>query len=227
MLTLCKDIKIISDQKPKDPSSLAHSFSDIHILAVDDSLIDRKVIERLLKTASYKVTTADTALRALEVLGVVDGTSGSAATNAIQVNLILTDYCMPGMTGYDLLRRVKETSALKEIPVVIMSTEDVPDRISMCLADGAEEFILKPLRLADVKRLKAHVRQRSPPADIKELKSKLSSDPTCEDEQVQVKVSSEAVDTAAATVCPKRKTAPNDVQLDKNPPVKRPRLFDD
>ena len=46
------------------------------------------------------------------------------------MNLIITDYCMPGMTGYDLLRRVKGSSSLKDIPVVIMSSENVPARIS-------------------------------------------------------------------------------------------------
>jgi two-component response regulator (ARR-A family) len=48
----------------------------------------------------------------------------------IDVNLIITDYCMPGMTGYDLLKRVKGSSSLKDIPVVIMSSENVPARIN-------------------------------------------------------------------------------------------------
>ncbi|KAH7442251.1 hypothetical protein KP509_03G078600 [Ceratopteris richardii] len=64
---------------------------------------------------------------------------------------------MPGMTGYDLLKRVKETSALKEIPVVIMSSENVPNRIQRCLEEGAKEFIMKPVKLTDVERLKLHI----------------------------------------------------------------------
>lgn len=127
---------------------------EIHVLAVDDSLLDRKVIERLLRTSSYHVTTVDSGSKALEFLGVA-GTHGSVNVN---INLIITDYCMPGMTGFELLKRVKETSALKEIPVVIMSSENVPNRIERCLAEGAEEFIMKPVQLADVQRLKAHVR---------------------------------------------------------------------
>ncbi|XP_056846721.1 two-component response regulator ARR9 isoform X2 [Raphanus sativus] len=61
---------------------------------------------------------------------------------------------MPGMTGYDLLKKVKESSAFKNMPVVIMSSENVPARISRCLEEGAEEFFLKPVRLADLNKLK-------------------------------------------------------------------------
>jgi CheY-like chemotaxis protein len=44
--------------------------------------------------------------------------------------MIITDYWMPEMTGYELLKKVKESSKLKQIPVVIMSSENVQTRIS-------------------------------------------------------------------------------------------------
>ncbi|ONI34712.1 hypothetical protein PRUPE_1G494200 [Prunus persica] len=72
------------------------------------------------------------------------------------INLIMTDYCMPGMSGYDLLKRVKGSS-WKNVPVVVMSSENVPSRISMCLEGGAEEFLLKPLQLSDLKKLQPYL----------------------------------------------------------------------
>ncbi|KAH7299712.1 hypothetical protein KP509_24G025800 [Ceratopteris richardii] len=129
---------------------------DVHVLAVDDSAMDRRLLEHLLKASSYKVTAVDSVRRALEILGVNEIQKPLEAFS--QVNLIITDYCMPGMTGYDLLKKVKGTAALKEIPVVVMSSENEPSRIDSCLAGGAEEFLLKPLCLADVKRLRGHVR---------------------------------------------------------------------
>ncbi|KAH7511758.1 hypothetical protein FEM48_Zijuj12G0016700 [Ziziphus jujuba var. spinosa] len=113
--------------------------SQFHVLAVDDSLIDRKLIERLLKTSSYQVTTVDSGSKALEFLGLHedDQTNPDAPSvcpsnhhQEVEVNLIITDYCMPGMTGYDLLKKIKESSSLRNIPVVIMSSENVPSRIS-------------------------------------------------------------------------------------------------
>ncbi|RDX93557.1 Two-component response regulator ARR5 [Mucuna pruriens] len=66
----------------------------------------------------------------------------------------MTDYFMPGMTGYELLKKIKESSVFREIPVVIMSSENVLTRIDRCMEEGAEEFLLKPVKLSDVRRLK-------------------------------------------------------------------------
>ena len=126
---------------------------ELHVLAVDDSLVDRKVIERLLKISSCKVTVVESGTRALQYLG-LEGENGSLGFDSVKVNLIMTDYSMPGMTGYELLKKIKESSVFREIPVVIMSSENVLTRIDRCLEEGAEDFLLKPVKLSDVRRLK-------------------------------------------------------------------------
>ncbi|KAL9240897.1 hypothetical protein vseg_015066 [Gypsophila vaccaria] len=133
---------------------------EAHVLAVDDSLIDRKVIERLLKTTSCKVTAVDSGMRALEFLG-LDTQQRTSVVDEMKIDLIITDYCMPGMTGYELLKKIKESSTFKETPVVIMSSENVLTRIDRCLEEGAEEFILKPVKLSDVKRLRDYMNAKS------------------------------------------------------------------
>ncbi|KAK6127217.1 hypothetical protein DH2020_039016 [Rehmannia glutinosa] len=144
---------------------MAAADSEFHVLAVDDSLIDRKLVERLLKTSSFQVTTVDSGSKALEFLGWhEDDRSNSNETSVspknhqeVEVNLVITDYCMPGMTGYDLLKKMKESSSLRNIPVVIMSSENVPSRITRCLEEGAEDFFLKPMKLSDVNKLMPHM----------------------------------------------------------------------
>ncbi|KAL5675495.1 hypothetical protein ACJX0J_011626, partial [Zea mays] len=91
-------------------------------------------------------TAVDSGKRALELLGTEPN-----------VSMIITDYWMPEMTGYELLKKIKESSRLKEIPVVIMSSENVPTRINRCLEEGAEDFLLKPVRPSDVSRLCSRV----------------------------------------------------------------------
>ncbi|PON98839.1 Two-component response regulator [Trema orientale] len=130
--------------------------AQFHVLAVDDSIIDRKLIETLLKTSSYQVTAVDSGTKALEFLGLYDDEDDDDSAR-IPISLIITDYSMPGMTGYDLLRRIKKSTSLKDVPVVIMSSENVPSRIDRCLEEGAEEFFMKPVQLSDVKRLKPHM----------------------------------------------------------------------
>ncbi|GMI70732.1 response regulator 3 [Hibiscus trionum] len=133
--------------------SATDTAEEVHVLAVDDSLVDRKVIERLLRISSCKVTAVDSGIRALQFLG-LDEEKSSNGFNDLKVDLIITDYCMPGMTGYELLKKVKESSTFREIPVVIMSSENVLTRIDRCLKEGAEDFIVKPVKLSDVKRIK-------------------------------------------------------------------------
>ncbi|CAL1357237.1 unnamed protein product [Linum trigynum] len=159
------DGEISSQQQPAHDSAA----KEVHVLAVDDSLIDRKVIERLLRNSSYKVTAVDSGIRALQFLG-LDGeekkTSSIGAFDSlkIKVDLIITDYCMPEMTGYDLLKKIKGSSTLREIPVVIMSSENVVTRIDRCLEEGAEDFIVKPVKASDVERLRGYMETTSEPS---------------------------------------------------------------
>ncbi|KAA8539695.1 hypothetical protein F0562_026387 [Nyssa sinensis] len=132
-----------------------------HVLAVDDNLIDRKLVEKLLKNSSCKVTTAENGLRALEYLGLGDDQKNTSNDSGLKVNLIITDYCMPGMTGYELLKKIKESSIMKEVPVVIMSSENIPTRINKCLEEGAQMFMLKPIKQSDVKELRCRLMKYS------------------------------------------------------------------
>ncbi|GAB2270353.1 Two-component response regulator Orr4 [Dionaea muscipula] len=152
---------------------------NFHVLAVDDSSIDRKILEKLLSVSSsnYQVTLLESGDEALEYLGLTADSNphhNSAHStdqmdlqqgNGIRVNLIMTDYSMPGMSGYDLLKRVKGSS-WKDVPVVVMSSENVPSRINMCMEEGAEEFLLKPVRMSDLKRLKAYLLKSSSSTNI-------------------------------------------------------------
>lgn len=161
-----------------------------HVLAVDDSHVERKLLERLLKDSSYEVTCVDSGDKALRYLGLLDDHTNlhaqdgfdnssavaSASSSLLQpslqegtkVNLIMTDFCMPGMSGYDLLRRVKG-SYWKDVPVVVMSSENVPSRINMCLEGGADEFLLKPVQLSDLEKLQPYILKslNNPCEDIK------------------------------------------------------------
>eukprot|EP00267_Zea_mays_P032601 XP_008666071.1 two-component response regulator ORR6-like [Zea mays] len=86
---------------PVDASEL-----EKHVLAVDDKSVDRVAIARILRGSRYRVTAVE-----LLAMGLLP-----------DVSMIITDYWMPGMTGYELLKRVKEPAALRGIYVVIMSS---------------------------------------------------------------------------------------------------------
>ncbi|KAM0931118.1 hypothetical protein ACQ4PT_000519 [Festuca glaucescens] len=206
--------------------------SRFHVLAVDDSIIDRKLIEMLLKTSSYQVTTVDSGSKALEVLGLREegddsspSSSSSPDHQEVGVNLIITDYCMPGMTGYDLLRRVKGSSSLKDIPVVIMSSENVPARISRCLEDGAEEFFLKPVKLADMKKLKSHLVRRKQPQLQPQEKPEAVIQQQKPEQPPQEPAEEAAPEVVAVSDCSKkRKAAAIEPEVLSSPVTTNPRL---
>ncbi|XP_077213512.1 response regulator 16 [Tasmannia lanceolata] len=157
------------DSSSSFSSKRLNEGDELHVLAVDDSIIDRKFIEMLLKNSAYKVTTVESGARALEYLGLGDQQQEPFQSNDLKINMIISDYSMPGMTGYELLKRIKESSTTKEIPVVIMSSENIPTRINKCLEEGAQEFMLKPLQQSDVKRLRCHMMKFSQPCNGGEL----------------------------------------------------------
>jgi len=136
---------------------------EMHVLAVDDCRVDRMVIEKLLRSDSVKVTAVDSAAKALELLGVnKEHVTASACSNPLKFSMIITDYCMPELTGYDLLKKLKEIKGIKEIPVVVMSSENVPQRVQRCLDEGAEDFIVKPVQRDDIMKITGHIKVSKP-----------------------------------------------------------------
>ncbi|TVU06663.1 hypothetical protein EJB05_09063 [Eragrostis curvula] len=117
-----------------------------HVLVVDDANVDRFIASKLLQRSNIRVTAVDGPKQALKVLDEEN-----------DVKLILTDYCMPEMTGYDLLMAVKESPKLKHLPVVIMSAESIPSRIKECMDGGAKEYIVKPIRATDIARILSYI----------------------------------------------------------------------
>ncbi|KAF8675751.1 hypothetical protein HU200_047235 [Digitaria exilis] len=117
-----------------------------HVLVVDDSCVDRLVASRVLQKCNIKVTVVEGPKEALKLLAMEH-----------DVKLILTDYSMPEMTGYDLLTEVKNSPKLSHLPMVIMCTDDVPARIKECLDGGAKDYIIKPIKVTDVPGLLRYI----------------------------------------------------------------------
>ncbi|PUZ51826.1 hypothetical protein GQ55_6G221500 [Panicum hallii var. hallii] len=117
-----------------------------HVLLVAESCVDRLVASRVLNTCNIQVTAVEGSKQALKFLEMEH-----------DVQLILTDYCMHDMTGYDLLVEVKKSPKVNHIPVVIACTEDIPERIKKCLDGGAKDYIIKPIKVANVPHLLSYI----------------------------------------------------------------------
>jgi serine/threonine protein kinase, bacterial len=101
------------------------------ILAVDDSLVGRKLVEAHLSAAGFQVLTCGSPAEALEVLA------------EIRPNLILLDVMMEGMNGFDLCRRIRETYPWPT-PIVFVSAACSLAERTTGLSVGADDFLRKP-----------------------------------------------------------------------------------
>lgn len=105
------------------------------ILIVDDSSTMRKIVTRSLRQAG------------LEDCEVVEAGDGQEALNVLagsKIDLILSDINMPNMDGLEFLRQKAENAAIKEIPVVMITTEASADIVQQIKELGAKGSIKKP-----------------------------------------------------------------------------------
>ena len=105
------------------------------ILVVDDSLPMRSVIKKTIMASGFNVG---------ELL---DASSGKEALTILKdewFDLVLTDYNMPDMNGLELIAEMKKDDLLKDIPVVVITTEGSKQRMDEFIEKGAEGYIKKP-----------------------------------------------------------------------------------
>jgi len=105
------------------------------VLIIDDSSTMRKIVARSLRQAGFdfeSILEAGDGQEALQVLG-----GGS-------VDIILSDINMPNMNGVEFLRNKAEDDAIKNIPVVMITTESGSDILKEALDLGARGSIKKP-----------------------------------------------------------------------------------
>ena len=106
------------------------------ILCVDDEQFVRDLLEKVLKRRGHEVVSACDADQAL------------AALEASEFDLLLTDVVMPGMDGFDLLRRVK--SAHPGIKVIVLTGYARKQSISDFLLYGADDYLSKPFQVHEL-----------------------------------------------------------------------------
>jgi len=102
------------------------------ILVVDDSPTIRKVVTRILERHDYRTLSASDGLEALRLL------------DHEEADLMLVDFVMPRMNGYQLCLSVRQNERLRELPVVLMSAKGDKIRGKFVQQTGALDAITKP-----------------------------------------------------------------------------------
>lgn len=108
------------------------------ILAVDDSLTIRELINFVLGNAGFKVLLAEDGVEGLERLA-----AGAAP------DVIITDVNMPRLDGLSFIEKARETHA-RGTPILVLTTESAPEQKARAKAAGATGWIVKPFNPAQL-----------------------------------------------------------------------------
>lgn len=111
---------------------------EITVLVVDDMAIMRTLIKNAISVMGFK-----------KVLEAQDGETAwkiinQRAKGEGKINFIISDWNMPNMTGYDLLKLVRSDEICKDTPFLMVTAEGEKGNISKALKAGVDNFVVKP-----------------------------------------------------------------------------------
>ncbi|MDF1881875.1 response regulator [Sulfurimonas sp. MAG313] len=106
----------------------------ITVLIVEDSLTVRNHISQLLHIQCLNVITATDGLEALDMI----------KEHPNEIDLVITDYNMPNMDGLELLRELRRTYSINQLPIITLSALGTESIIARFLKAGANDYIMKP-----------------------------------------------------------------------------------
>ena len=113
---------------------------NLKILIVDDFSTMRRIIKNLLRDLGF--TNTDEA---------DDGNTALPMLKTGKYDFLVTDWNMPGMSGFDLLKHVRADEHLKSLPVLMVTAEAKRDQIVAAAQAGVNGYIIKPFTAAVLK----------------------------------------------------------------------------
>lgn len=120
--------------------------TDLHFLVVNDAVPMRHVVTHLLKELGYR-----------KISEAVDGAMALRAFKNAQVvgapiNFVITDAAMPVMNGLDLVRTIRATPELAELPVLMVTPQASKENILAAAEAGTDGYIVRPFNAAALRR---------------------------------------------------------------------------
>ncbi len=127
------------------------------LLIVDDNEANRDALSRRLALKGYRVTMA------------ADGAEALARISAEPYDLVLLDVEMPGMSGFDVLSRVRETRSHTEFPVIMVTARADGTDIVEAFRLGANDYVTKPIDFpVALARIGTHLSHKWAVEDLRE-----------------------------------------------------------
>jgi len=120
-----------------------------HLLVVDDDRRIRDLLSRFLSGEGYRVTTAETA------------SDARAKLNGLSFDLLILDVMMPGESGFDLAKAIRDGS---NVPILMLTARDAAESRIKGLEMGADDYLSKPFEPRELSLRIANILKRTQPA---------------------------------------------------------------
>ena len=124
--------------RPDTPSAPAPTPAPARVLVVDDTPQNVKLLADILGAKGFVAITAASGEEALGKLA------------AERPDLVLLDVMMPGLSGYDVCRRIRADPATALLPVVLVTSLDPHQERVKGIEAGADDFLSKPIHQAEL-----------------------------------------------------------------------------
>lgn len=112
---------------------LNRDYSNYNILAVDDIPLNLLLVQKMLSRFKFEIRTAANGQQALD------------AVASRKPDLILLDLMMPGIDGFEVIKRLRADSATADIRIIILSALNSNEDVVKGFDLGANDFIMKPI----------------------------------------------------------------------------------
>jgi len=119
-----------------------------HLLLVDDDRRIRDLLSRFLCGEGYRVTTA------------LSASDARAKLNGLHFDLLILDVMMPGETGFDLVKSIRNSSA---VPILMLTARDEKENRITGLELGADDYVAKPFEPRELSLRIANILKRASP----------------------------------------------------------------
>jgi signal transduction histidine kinase/CheY-like chemotaxis protein/HPt (histidine-containing phosphotransfer) domain-containing protein len=114
-------------------------LTDLKVLVVDDNQINRFILTEYLRSWGCQSVEASEGKEALVILR-------ESVSSKEPFDLILTDFQMPEMTGFDLTRQIRTMEPLNEVPIIVLSSVGMSRDGKSCRDIGIQGYLTKPIR---------------------------------------------------------------------------------
>ncbi|SPF43734.1 chemotaxis regulator transmitting signal to flagellar motor component [Syntrophobacter sp. SbD1] len=122
------------------------AYKNLTVLVVDDFVTMRRIVRKILRDLDFE-----------NIIEAEDGTAALEVLKTTKIDLIVSDWNMPKMTGLELLKEVRANDKIKDTPFLMVTAEAQKENIVEAVKARVSNYIVKPFTAATLEEKLAKI----------------------------------------------------------------------